>query len=156
LQFGHLKHRALIGGATIALVLAACNVGAGPGAGDDLTLSIATPIDGAEVSVPFEVELESNVELGAPDTGNHHAHLYFDTDISSEDYDLVYGTTAEVARELEAGEHTIIASLRNADHSDAGPSQEITVTVTAGEGDGGDASESEPASEPPLPPGGDY
>jgi hypothetical protein len=160
LQLGHLKQRVLISGAAIALVLSACNVGAEPGAGDDLTLSIATPTDGAEVSLPFEVELESNVELGAPDTGNHHAHLYFDTDISSEDYDMVYGTTAEVTRELEPGEHTIIASLRNADHSDAGPSQEITVTVTAGDGDGGDASESEPASDPPsepaLPPGGDY
>jgi hypothetical protein len=117
----------------VGLVLAACRPGAGTRA-DDLTLGVTSPSDGAEVSVPFDLELESNVPLGATETGNHHAHLYFDTDTSSDDYDMVFGTTARVTRELAPGEHTIIASLRNADHSDAGPAQEITVTVVAGDG----------------------
>jgi hypothetical protein len=119
----------------MALVLVACNPGTGTDSGSsDLTLSISSPTDGAQVSVPFEVTLESNVTLDAPETGEHHVHLYFDTDTSSDDYDLVYGTTAEVTRDLAPGEHTIIASLRNADHSDAGPSQQISVTVAAGDG----------------------
>ena len=141
--------RAQLLAAVIGLVLVACNPGAGTGASADgeLSLSIISPTEGAEVSVPFAVELESNVPLGAPETGNHHTHLYFDTGASSEDYDLVYGTTAEVTRDLAPGEHTIIASLRNADHSDAGPAQEMTVTVAAGE---------EPASPPPDDGGYDY
>ena len=121
--------------ALMGLVVVGCNPGAGAGAGD-LSLSILSPADGAEVSVPFEIELESSVPLGAPETGDHHAHLYFDTDTSSEDYDMVFDTTAELTRQLAPGEHTITASLRNADHSDAGASQQITVTVVAEDGAG--------------------
>lgn len=124
--------------AVIALVVSACT---GGGAGsDDLTLTVVAPADGAEVSIPFDVEVASNVPLDAPETGNHHVHLYFDTDISSPDYDLVYGTTWQVTRELTPGEHTIIASLRNPDHSDAGPNQTFSITVGEAGQDG--ASES--------------
>jgi hypothetical protein len=128
----------------LAFVVGACDAyaqGGGGGSssgggGGGLTLSVAAPADGAEVSIPFDVTLESNVTLGTPDSGNYHVHLYFDADTSSSDYDLVYGSTVQVTRELGPGEHTIIASLRNADHSDAGESQTITVVV-AGAGDGG-------------------
>jgi hypothetical protein len=151
LRIANFNPRAAALAAIAAMVLAACNPGAGAsgGADGDLSLSITSPADGAEVSVPFDVELESSVELGAPETGNHHAHLYFDTDITSGDYDLVYGTSAQVTRDLAPGEHTIIASLRNADHSDAGPSQEITVTVVAGNGasSGDSSSSAEPSSD---------
>ncbi|MGH2445952.1 MAG: hypothetical protein ACRDGD_07930 [Candidatus Limnocylindria bacterium] len=140
----------------VAILLTACAAGSGAGAGDgDLALSIASPADGAEVSVPFDVQLDSSVPLGTPDTGNHHVHFYFDTDISSADYQLVYGETGEVTRELEPGEHTIIASLRNADHSDAGPSEEITVVVGDGETETDDA-EPEPSSAPSEPDFYDY
>ena len=125
----------------LAFVVGACDAyaqgaGGGSGGGGDLTLSIAAPAVGAEVSIPFEVTLESNVALGSPETGNHHVHLFFDTDVASSDYELVYGATVQVTRDLAPGEHTIIASLRNADHSDAGPSQTITIVV-AGAGSGG-------------------
>ncbi len=123
----------------LAFVVGACDAyaqgGGGSSRGGDLTLSVATPADGAEVSIPFDVTLESNVALGPPESGNHHVHLYFDTDTASSDYELVYGPTMRVTRELAPGEHTIIASLRNADHSDAGRSQTITVVV-AGVGGG--------------------
>jgi hypothetical protein len=143
--------RVHIGPLAIGLILVACaRVGSGAGAGGELTLSVVSPSDGAEVSIPFEVELESSVPLGDPETGDHHVHLYFDADTSSDDYDLVYDTTAEVTRELAPGDHTIIASLRNADHSDAGPSEEFTVTVAPGTG-GGDAS-----TPPPDDGGYDY
>jgi hypothetical protein len=150
LRFATINPRGSAVAAIAAIVLAACNSGAGASgdADDDLSLSITSPADGAEVSVPFDVELESSVPLGDPETGNHHAHLYFDTDISSEDYELVYGTSVQVARDLAPGEHTIVASLRNADHSDAGPSQEITVTVVAGDGSSSESSD-ESSSPPP-------
>jgi hypothetical protein len=135
----------------LAFVVGACDAyaqggGGGSTGGGDLTLSVAAPSDGAEVSVPFDVTLESNVALGAPESGNYHVHLFFDTDTASSDYDLVYGPTAQVTRELAPGEHTIIASLRNADHSDAGQSQAITVVV----GDAGDGGVGPvPAATPP-------
>ena len=129
------------------LILAACNPGSSAGAGD-LTIKVTSPADGAEVTTPFMVQIESNVPMGPPESGNHHAHLYFDTDISSSDYDLVYANSAQVTRPLSPGKHTIIASLRNPDHSDAGPSQTFTVTVT-GAG-------SAPPSAAPTPTTGGY
>lgn len=139
-----LMARTLALALSLAFVVGACDAYAQGGGGTsadggsstdggsssgDLTLGIAGPADGAEVSIPFEVTLASNVVLGAPESGNHHVHLYFDTGTDSSDYDLVYGPSVQVTRELAPGEHTIIASLRNADHSDAGPSQTITVVI---------------------------
>ena len=146
LRLGARTTRTLTLTLALALVVGACDAyalggggssaGGGGGAGGDLTLSIAAPTDGTEVSIPFDVTLESDVALGAPESGNHHVHLYFDTDIGSSDYELVYGPTAQVTRELAPGEHTIIASLRNADHSDAGASQTMTVVVADAGGAG--------------------
>jgi len=117
------------------------------------TISIAGPAGGATVSVPFDVQLAASVPIGEPETGNHHAHLYFDTDTNAADYDIVYGTTWQVTRDLAPGEHTIIAALANPDHSLAGPTQEIRVTVSGADGDGGAAP---PASTvaPSTDPGG--
>jgi hypothetical protein len=156
-RFGTLTTRTLALGLALAFVLGACDVYALPAGGGsggensgDLTLSVTEPADGAEVSIPFEVTLESDVALGPPESGNRHVHLFFDTDTDSADYDIVYGNTAQVTRELAPGEHTIIASLRNPDHGDAGPSQTISVIVT---GSGGDAT----APDPVAPPAGfDY
>ncbi len=143
---------ALVGVAALSIVVAACSTGtkAAGGSGGD-SISIASPASGAEVAIPFEVQLESNVPIGEPDTGNHHVHLYFDTGTDSGDYDIVYGTTAQVSRPLSPGTHTIIAALANADHSLAGPTQTITVTVTEGGAGGGGSS-----APPPSTPGSDY
>lgn len=151
MQFPVPKSTAVIAGLVIAMVLAACStgtqaVGDDAGGGGAPTIAIATPADGAEVSIPFDVQLESNVPLGEPETGNHHAHLYFDTNTDSADYDIVYGNSWQVTRSLAPGQHRITVALANADHSLAGPTQTITVTV-AGSDTQGDASQ--PASSPP-------
>ena len=140
-RFGTRTTRTLALALALAFVVSACDAyaqggGSGSSGGGDLTLSVAAPADGAEVSIPFEVTLESSVALGSPESGNHHVHLFVDTDTASSEYELVYDPTVQVTRELAPGEHTIIASLRNADHSDAGVSQTITVVV-AGAGGGG-------------------
>ena len=128
------------GVATLALLAAACGgAGAGSGGSDSLSLRISGPMEGAQVSDPFTVTLDANVPLDEPSTGEHHVHLCFDgadCDVESE-YALVYGDTFDVS-ELSPGEHTIEASLRNADHSDAGVSDEISVTVGSGGGEGSD------------------
>jgi hypothetical protein len=96
-------------------------------------LAIASPADGDRVAGEFTVALDANVPLDDPSTGEHHVHLCIDgadCDVESE-YSLVYGDSFEVTG-LSPGEHTIGASLRNADHSEAGVSDDITVTVGDG------------------------
>jgi hypothetical protein len=148
--------------AALALVLAACgddddattadagDTGGG-GGGDELTIDLAQPADGDEVGDTFDVELDSSVELGEPDTGLHHVHLYYDGETADGEYDLVYGTSFTVERDLGEGEHTVEAVIANADHSLTDARDEVTVTVggaaPAGDDDtdeGTDATEDAP------------
>jgi hypothetical protein len=129
LQFSLSRTRFLAVGLVLAVILAACDAGTRGTNGGNASIGFASPSEGDTVSVPFQVELESNVALAEPETGNMHAHLYFDTSTDATDYDIVYGTVWQVTRQLAPGEHTIIAALANPDHSLAGPTQEITVTV---------------------------
>jgi hypothetical protein len=110
---------------TVALVAAACG---GSASGSPLSMQIASPHGGATVRQPFTVHVNANVPLGDPSTGDHHVHLCFDGGSCDTEYTLVYGNTIRVDG-LSAGTHTITASLRNADHSAAGPTDTITVTV---------------------------
>jgi hypothetical protein len=119
----------------VALLVAACSSGAGGGA-SGATIGFATPANGAQVTIPFDVRIDSSVALGQPETGNHHAHLYFDTGTDAADYDIVYGNSWQVTRALAPGQHTIIVALANPDHSLAGPTQTITVTVGGAAGSG--------------------
>jgi hypothetical protein len=115
----------------LGILATACGAKASAGGSGDLSLSIASPSDGASVSQPFTVKLDASVPLGDPSTGDHHVHLCFDGGSCDTEYTLTYGDSIEVSG-LSAGTHTIEASLRNADHSDAGPTDQITVTVKGG------------------------
>ena len=140
------NHRtALAGIALLALLGAACgssdgegNGGTDAGAQGGSALSIAAPDDGAEVSLPFTLELDAADPLGAPDTGDHHVHVFFDGDDRA--YEVVATDTFEVT-DLSPGEHTLTASLRNADHSAAGTDVTIDLTV-AGEDSGSKSDDS--------------
>ena len=126
----------LVGVALLALLGAACgsedegapNTDAGAAGGGD-ALSISAPEDGAEVSLPFTLEMDSADPLGAPETGDHHVHVFFDGDDSA--YEVVTSDTFEIT-DLSPGDHTLTASLRNADHSPAGTDVTIEVTVAGG------------------------
>lgn len=119
-------------GVGLTIILAACSQSGG-GDATSASISFATPSDGATVSVPFQVKLDSSVPLGAPETGNHHAHIYFDSiTTNTADYDIVYGTSEMVTRQLSPGPHTLIVALANPDHSLVGPKQEIKITVSGG------------------------
>jgi hypothetical protein len=118
----------------LALLASACDnydfstQGASTAGSEPLSLGIASPSDNGQVTTPFEVQLDSSVPLGSPETGRHHVHLYYDTATPTGEYDLVYGDRAQVTT-LPPGTHTILASLRNANHGDAGPRALISVTV---------------------------
>jgi hypothetical protein len=115
-----------------ALVAGACNLAGAGGSASNATIGFVKPSDGAAVTIPFDVQLEASEPLGEPSTGQRHAHIYFDTGTDAADYDIVYGTTWTVTRQLTPGQHTLTVALANPDHSLAGPQQDITVTVSGG------------------------
>jgi hypothetical protein len=126
----------------LALLGAACG-GANAAGNGGPTLRMTEPANGAQVSVPFTVELDSSVPLGDPGTGRNHVHFCFDGADCSAEYKLTYTDSFQVTG-LSAGRHTIEASLRNADHSDAGVRTTITVTVVGAGGGSNTGGESAP------------
>jgi len=137
--------------AALALLAAACSgddddtvagdpgSGGGSGGGGGMTISIADPADGATVEPGFKVDVDPSVDIGEPDTGLHHVHLYYDGNEADGEYDIVYSADEPwtVDRDLSPGEHTVKAVIANADHSLTDASDEITVTVGEGAGGGG-------------------
>ncbi|MGH8774244.1 MAG: hypothetical protein ACRDWI_03415 [Jiangellaceae bacterium] len=135
-----LRTMAAIG--ALALGVSACGGDDGgetattSGGDGGMTVEILQPADGDTIGLPFTLEVDSSEELGTTDTGLHHVHVAFDGDESA--YEVFEEGNRE-AREitedspavvgLEPGEHTLNISLRNADHSAAGPETEITVNV---------------------------
>jgi hypothetical protein len=127
--------------AALALVAFACGEegssdnGATGAGGDNPTVEITAPEDGADVGATFTLEFSSSEELGPTDSGAHHVHVWFDGEESN--YEVVESPSFEVSG-LSSGEHEVTASLRNADHSPAGAEETITVTVGGGAGAGED------------------
>ncbi|HLT69703.1 MAG TPA: hypothetical protein VKZ72_06030 [Acidimicrobiales bacterium] len=135
------RGRAVVAVAALALLAGACGdddgdtEASGGGGGDGLDITITSPADGEAVEAPFEVEVDTGVDIGEPDTGLHHVHLYYDGGDS--DYDMAFEPTFTVERDLEPGEHTIEAVIANADHSLTDARDEVTVTIGAGGSGGG-------------------
>lgn len=137
--------------AVLVLVAAGCTAeqadAGGASAGTE-TLAITAPTEGAALTLPFTVQLASNVPLAEPETGEHHVHVFFDGDDS--EYLLVYGTSIEVSElptDLPPGRHVLTASLRHADHSAAGVEAQVEVVLGPGSGTSGGTGGA---------PGGDY
>jgi hypothetical protein len=82
-----------------------------------------------------------SVEVGEPATGLHHIHLYYDGATGEGEYDMVFGDSTTVTRQLEPGEHTIEAVIVKADHSPTDARTSITVNVTASAPGGGTGAE---------------
>jgi hypothetical protein len=118
----------------VGLLAGACANGSSASGSGTPSLSIGSPANGASVSEPFTLTFDSNVSLGDPSTGDHHVHVCYDgASCDSGSYQKVYSDSFDVTG-LSAGKHTIEASLRNADHSAAGASDTITITVTSAAG----------------------
>jgi hypothetical protein len=125
------------------LVAAACGddstAGAAADGGDGQGISIESPADGDEVTLPLKVEVATSVDIGPEESGKDHWHLFVD----GEELEYSVETSNEaMLDDLSPGDHTINATLQHADHSSAGASDEITVTVTGGATGGGDEEES--------------
>lgn len=115
------------------LSLAACrDVGtAGGGGGGEMSLSIEEPEDGAAVSgkVNLAVSVEG-AEIGPPDSGAMHVHVYVD---DSDDYDVV--TSTETTVSVPNGDHTLRVVLAQPNHEETEISDEVTFSVSAASGD---------------------
>lgn len=110
-----------------AALLAGCSSGSGSTGSESPTLTITKPAAGTKVGSSVDVTWTTNVELGAPDTGRDHVHVFVDG--ASNDYTVATGNTFTVTG-LTPGTHTIDVTLQHADHSSAGASDEVDVTVT--------------------------
>jgi hypothetical protein len=120
----------------VGLSLAACrDVGtAGGSAGDEMSLSIDEPAEGA--SVQGEVDLVVSVEgaeIGPTESGAMHIHVYVD---DSGDYEVVESATSTVS--VPNGEHTLRVVLAQPNHEETEISDEVTFTVSGATGGGGD------------------
>jgi hypothetical protein len=123
--------------AAIALALAGCQSpsttgsqsGGGQSAsGDGQTLSFATPAAGAQVTSPVKFSVNvSGAEIGKPETGKLHLHVYVD---NSSKYQIVYATQGQV--DLPAGRHTLKAVLAQPNHSETSVNATQQVQVTGG------------------------
>jgi hypothetical protein len=127
--------RALAAAVTLVLpALAACDStgspsGSGAGGGGGVTLSVVEPAQNSTMSTPFQLKVATSVSLGTTETGRHHIHVWFDG--NEDKYQILYSDTGQI-RDVPAGSHTMIVSLRNANHSDAGPRVDVPITVGAG------------------------
>lgn len=117
------------------------NEAADAGSGSEQKVTINEPTDGASIAIPFTLRLDASVELGPPESGNHHVHLYFDDDDSK--YEVIESENVKITdaspavKGLDSGEHKLNISLRNADHSAAGFETSVTVQTGSGGGSGG-------------------
>jgi hypothetical protein len=125
--------RTLALGATTAaalVLLTACGSGSGDAGsgGSSPEVTITAPSDGASVGGTFDVTWDTNVELGEPETGRDHVHVFVDG--HSNDYTVVGGHEFTI-KDLAPGEHTVNVTLQHADHSSAGAEDEVQVEVGA-------------------------
>lgn len=100
----------------------------------DASIAITAPLDGATVAQPFDLTVAIDDFILAPDSveganvaGEGHYHVWVDGEY------FVAGVATTTAIEgLEVGEHEIMVSLQNNDHTDLTEvvtSDPITVTV---------------------------
>jgi hypothetical protein len=140
----------------VAAVAAACGPGDGDGgpgpAGGQPTaaaptdqsivpnLSVTAPAEGEAVTVPFEVSVDSSVELGTIDEQLHHLHIWFG-DTSGQP--LIVESDTTTVEDAPDGETTMIVQVHTFDHQPASEQVSVPLTVQGGSDGGG-------------PPGNDY
>jgi len=124
----------------LALVAAACSNGGGTktsaASGSSTPVTITSPAAGANVGESVTVKMDLGFPIGTPDTGRQHIHLHVD---GSSQYTIAYKATQTL--HLSPGQHTIVAVVANADHSETKEhSRPVAVEVAAGASSSGGAS----------------
>jgi hypothetical protein len=107
-------------------LLAACAHESDASGSGSPSVSITSPADGATVGSDVEVSWDTSEQLGPPDSGRDHVHVFVDG--HSNDYTVVGGNSFTVEG-LSPGQHTLDVTLQHADHSSAGAEDEVEVNV---------------------------
>ena len=122
----------------LALVAAACSNGgstktSAASSSGSTPVTITSPAAGAQVGESVPVKMDLGFPIGSPDTGRQHIHLHVD---GSSQYTIAYKATQTL--HLSPGQHTIVAVVANADHSETSEhSKSVAVDVSAGGASGG-------------------
>ena len=120
--------------------LASCSSGSATTDGADPSVTITSPTENSKVASSVDVAWKTNVQLGDPDTGLDHVHVFVDG--ASTDYTVVGGDNFTVTG-LTPGKHTIDVTLQHADHTSAGASDAVDVMVSGKAGGGASPSPSQ-------------
>jgi hypothetical protein len=118
----------------VALVaLPACRQDEPAGGSGGQSVTIVSPADGADVTSPIQLTLSADgAEIGPPETGDMHFHLYVG---DSDQYEVLTSTTGSV--DASTGEQTIRVVLAQPNHDETSVETSITVNVTSSTGGGG-------------------
>ena len=128
--------------AGVALAVSGCGSdddtvdAAAPENGGEFSVEILEPSDGTEVELPFTIELDVDTELGPPESGLHHAHVFVDGDMSN--FEIVDAETWEITADsaimagVESGERVLTVTLHTAGHEPVGATDEITIQLAGG------------------------
>jgi hypothetical protein len=115
--------------AATALTLAALTSTVACGDEPGETIRITSPSDGAEVTVPFQVIIDSSVPLGPPSEDVHHVHIWFGDDQA---IFLVGESDVVQVDNAPNGEQTMRVSLHHADHTPAGAEVSVSLNISGG------------------------
>jgi hypothetical protein len=92
------------------------------------TLSIQSPSAGDSISGPVQLSVSvDGAEIGPPETGNMHVHVYVD---DSGEYEVV--TSSETTLDVPDGAHTLRVVLAQPNHDETGTTDSVSVTVSGG------------------------
>jgi hypothetical protein len=106
---------------------------AGPAAGE-ASLSIVGPLDGDAVTVPFDVVVNTDVELGPIADGVHHLHIWFGDDPTDQTgFDLYESDEVQVMRAPD-GEQTMWVQVHTFDHQPASDPISVSLLIEGGGG----------------------
>lgn len=103
--------------------------GESPAMEEDITLEVMTPTEGETVTVPFEVSVSSNQELGAIPDELHHMHIWFGDTTGQP---LIIESDTTMIEDAPNGETTMIVQVHTFEHVPASEQVEVPLVVEGG------------------------
>jgi hypothetical protein len=118
----------------VSLILASCaEEQPTGGGGSEVSITVESPTDGEQVASPVELQLSVNgVEIGPPDTGLMHFHVYVG---DSADYQVLPSLSGEVP--APRGQQTLRIVLAEPNHTETNVITTVSVEVTSGQAGAG-------------------
>jgi hypothetical protein len=120
--------------AAVGLVLAGCQSSGSStgsqsgGGGGNPSIAFTSPAADAQVASPVKVSFNvTGTDIGQPDTGKMHLHVYVD---NSSQYKILYATQGSV--DVPQGKHMLKAVLAQPNHTETSTTASEQVEVSGG------------------------